>query len=142
MTTVASQSSLDSKIYSICDIMRRSNAASALQYIPELTWILFLRILDEREQLEATEAQIVGAAFTPSLSYPYRWQDWASPNGKKRQELQNGMAGDVFNFVNEDLIPYLHELKEQPSATSRQRVISEIISGRKDLLHLPGHAQV
>ena len=129
MTTVASQSSLDSKIYSICDIMRRSNAASALQYIPELTWILFLRILDEREQLEATEAQIVGAAFTPSLSYPYRWQDWASPDGKKRQELQNGMAGDVFDFVNEDLIPYLHELKEQPSATSRQKVISEIISG-------------
>ena len=82
MPTVSSQSSLDSKIYSICDIMRRSNAASALQYIPELTWILFLRILDDREQLEATEAQIVGASFTPSLSYPYRWQDWASPKGK------------------------------------------------------------
>ena len=51
MTTVSSQSSLDSKIYSICDIMRRSNAASALQYIPELTWILFLRILDDSEYL-------------------------------------------------------------------------------------------
>jgi type I restriction enzyme M protein len=29
--------------------MRRSNCAGALQYAPELTWILFLRILDERE---------------------------------------------------------------------------------------------
>ena len=29
--------------------MRRSNCAGALQYVPELTWILFLRILDERE---------------------------------------------------------------------------------------------
>lgn len=108
--------------------MRRSNAASALQYIPELTWLLFLRILDEREELEAVENRIVGRPFTTSLSYPYRWQDWASPTGKKRQELQNGMAGDVFRFINDDLIPYLHELKNQSSATSRQKVISEIIS--------------
>ena len=129
MTTISAQSSLDSRILSICDIMRRSNAASALQYIPELTWLLFLRILDEREELEATEAQIVDSPFTPSLSYPYRWQDWASPTGAMRQELQNGMAGDVFDFVSEDLIPYLHELKDQPAATSRQKVISEIISG-------------
>ena len=129
MTTISSQSSLDSKIKSICDIMRRSNAAGALQYVPELSWILFLRILDEREELEQTESQIVGASFTPSLSYPYRWQDWAAPTGNKRQELQNAMAGDVFNFVNEDLLPYLRNLKEQPNATSRQRVVSEVIAG-------------
>ena len=43
------QQSLNSAIKSICDIMRRSNCAGALQYVPELTWILFLRILDEQE---------------------------------------------------------------------------------------------
>ncbi len=37
--------------------MRRSSCAGALQYVPELTWILFLRILDEREQQEADEAK-------------------------------------------------------------------------------------
>jgi type I restriction enzyme M protein len=31
--------------------MRRSNCEGALQYVPELTWILFLRILDEQEEL-------------------------------------------------------------------------------------------
>ena len=72
MTTISSQSSLDSKVYSICDIMRRGNLSGALEYIPELTWLLFLRILDEREELEAAENQIVGRLFTPSLSYPYR----------------------------------------------------------------------
>ena len=38
--------------------MRRSNCAGALQYVPEVTWILFLRILDEREEIEADEAPI------------------------------------------------------------------------------------
>ena len=32
-----------------------------MQYVPELTWVLFLRIFDEREQLEAEEAVTVRA---------------------------------------------------------------------------------
>lgn len=74
-----SQQSLNSYIKSICDIMRRSNCAGALQYVPELTWILFLRILDEQEQQEAEYAEAVGIDFTPSLQPPYRWRDWAAP---------------------------------------------------------------
>jgi hypothetical protein len=45
---LATQQSLNGAIKSICDIMRRSNCAGALQYVPELTWILFLRILGRR----------------------------------------------------------------------------------------------
>jgi type I restriction enzyme M protein len=127
--TTASQSSLNARIYSICDILRRSNCAGALQYVPELTWILFLRILDDREAIEELEASVVGARFTPSLSYPYRWQDWASPRGQKRQELQNSVSGQVFRFIHQELIPYLHGLEELPSATPRQKVISQIMSG-------------
>jgi type I restriction enzyme M protein len=69
------QQSVNAAIWAICDIMRRSNCAGALQYVPELTWILFLRILDEREMREAEEAEAVGAEFTLSLETPYRWQD-------------------------------------------------------------------
>jgi type I restriction enzyme M protein len=129
MVTDLTQSAVNSKIYSICDILRRSNCAGALQYVPELTWILFLRILDQREALEELEATVVGASFTPSLPSPYRWQDWAAPKGNKRQELQQGAGGDVFRFVNEELLPYLHGLKDQGGATPRQRVVSEIMSG-------------
>ncbi|MGH7845621.1 MAG: N-6 DNA methylase [Candidatus Binatia bacterium] len=121
--------SVNSAIKSICDIMCRSNCAGALQYVPELTWILFLRILDERETREAEDAEAVGADFSPSLTAPYRWQDWAAPGGPKRVQLQNGSLGAFFAFVNGDLIPHLKKLREQPNATSRQKVISEIFSG-------------
>lgn len=129
MTSIGTQSSLDSRIYSICDIMRRGNLSGALEYIPELTWLLFLRVLDEREDLEATENQIVGRPFTPSLSPPYQWRDWASTKGQRRQELQSSMAGDVFRFANDELIPHLQSLGDQPGASSRQKVISAILSG-------------
>jgi type I restriction-modification system DNA methylase subunit len=59
--TIAGTRSLSTFVKSICDIMRRSNCASALQYVPELTWILFLRILDAQEKRGREAADAVGA---------------------------------------------------------------------------------
>src|SRR6266478_1313234 len=114
--TLPTQQSVDQAIWSICDIMRRGNCASALQYVPELTWILFLRILDEKESREQQEAEALGVSFRPSLEEPYRWRDWAAPDGKKRKELEAGTLGAFFGFVNGSrdeqgqsagLLPYL-----------------------------------
>src|ERR1700722_94855 len=113
--TIAGTRSLSSFVKSICDIMRRSNCASALQYVPGLTWILFLRILDAQEQRDRDAADAVGESFTPALSSPFRWQDWAAPfsedprhsrtdegkqYGWKRQELFSKGDGKLFDFVN------------------------------------------
>jgi type I restriction enzyme M protein len=131
------QRSVDQAIWSVCDIMRRGNVASALQYVPELTWILFLRILDETEDREALEAEAVGQRYIPSLKAPFRWKDWAAPEPKdvapdwinKRKELEGGATKAFMGFVNGDLIPHLKALREKPQATARQRIISEIMSG-------------
>jgi type I restriction enzyme M protein len=61
---------------------------------------------------------------------PYRWQDWAAPEGTKRLSLQMGALGAAFfGFVNGELLPYLKGLRDKPNATPRQKVISEILSG-------------
>jgi len=108
--------------------MRRSNCAGALQYVPELTWMLFLRILDEKEVREAENARAVGAQFQPSLDYPHRWHDWAAPEGKRRLELQRGTFGGFMSFVDGDLIPTLRSLKDRPGVGVRQKVISQVFS--------------
>jgi type I restriction enzyme M protein len=133
----ATQQSVDSAIWSVCDIMRRGNVASALQYVPELTWILFLRILDETEDREAPEAEAVGARYTYSLEKPYRWKDWAAPAPKdapkgwtnRRKQLEDAGTKAFLSFVNTKLIPHLKSLRDKPRASSRQKVISEIMSG-------------
>lgn len=119
---------LNAAIKSICDVMRRSNCAGAMQYIPELTWILFLRILDEQETHEAEQIKAAGKSYSFSIASPYRWKDWGNPTVSKRLELQFSAVGGFFWFVNEELIPYLKALKNQPNVTSRQRVISQIVS--------------
>jgi type I restriction enzyme M protein len=140
---LSSQQSINQMVWGICDIMRRSNCKGAMQYVPELTWILFLRILDEREQKDAYNAEQLGLDFTPSLEAPYRWHDWAAtpedddsllttrdgrPQGWKRRELTEGRSNAFIAWVNTELLPYLRRLEKLPNATPRQKVISEIMS--------------
>ena len=137
---ISGQSSMNSYIKSICDIMRRGKTKGALQYIPELTWMMFLRILDEKEQKEEYQCEAVGKTFIPSLNFPYRWRDWGSPTGKKRKELQiHGNLGDFLNFVNHHitneeikqgkemgLIQYLKSFEKNQNSSTKQKIISQI----------------
>jgi type I restriction enzyme M protein len=129
------QQSLNNAIWGICDVLRRSNCAGALQYIPELTWILFLRILDEQEMYELEDARVQGVKFLPSIESPYGWQDWAAPDGLKRIEIQSRGAGALFSFINSEMLPYLRSLRGRSNATPRQKVVSEIISN-VDRVHI------
>ena len=145
--SLTTQQSVNQTVKSICDILRRSNCKGAMQYVPELTWILFLRILDEREQTEAEAEKMFGKTFTPSLAEPYRWHDWAAtpdeeslitqrdgkPQGWKRRELEEGKTNGFIAWVNSELLPYLHDLEKQPNATPRQKVISEVMSSVKQV---------
>ena len=147
---IGSTQSLSSFVKSICDVMRRSNCASALQYVPELTWILFLRILDAQEARAQEQAEAVGARFTPALRFPFRWQDWAAPYaigndhpkvpeglpfGWKRQELFAAGDGKLFDFINKELLPHLHGLDidtrtglPMPGASPKQRIIGRTMT--------------
>src|SRR2546422_3574605 len=81
--TFNSQQSLNGAIKSICDIMRRSNCAGALQYVPELTWILFLRILDEREVQEAERARAVDPGCGTGGFLAQAYEHMTGPNHSK-----------------------------------------------------------
>ena len=102
--------------------------------------MMFLRILDEREQEEELECEAVGKTFVPSLESPYRWRDWGSPVGTKRVEIQEkGKLGDFLIFVNKHttpeeigqgkekgLIQYMKSFESDPNASIKQKIISQI----------------
>lgn len=138
---LASQSAVNAAVEEVAKVLRRSNCASVLRYVPELTWMLFLRILDEREQIEAEESEVLGIAFEPALEAPYRWRDWGAPpeeddegrvvQGEKRHELDQS-AGAFMRFINKELLPHLQAFATSSSATPRQKVIGEILSSTEE----------
>src|ERR1700724_3705869 len=74
---------LGSLIKSARDIMRKDKGLNGdLDRFPLLTWIMFLKFLDDLEQQREEEALLGRKKFRPAVEAPYRWRDWAAdPQG-------------------------------------------------------------
>ena len=60
-----------------------------------LTWIMFLKFLDDMEKIRKAEAEVKGQKFKPAIESPYRWRDWA--------EKEDGITGDeLISFINNE----------------------------------------
>lgn len=46
--------------------------------LPILTWLMFLKLLDDRERVREEEAALGGTSYAPICEPPYRWRDWAA----------------------------------------------------------------
>jgi len=87
---------LGSLIKSARDIMRKDKGLNGdLDRLPLLTWIMFLKFLDDLELQREEEAQLARKKFRPAIDPPYRWCDWAAN--------PQGITGDeLLAFINQD----------------------------------------
>ena len=100
----------------IDDILRKeAGCTTELDYTEQTSWLLFLKYLDGLEADRATEAALDGKKHTPILDKPYRWHTWAAPKKPDGSpDHQNALTGgDLTDFVNQKLFPYLHGFKER-----------------------------
>lgn len=126
-------------IKSTRQIMRKDRGLSGdLDRLPVLTWIMFLKFLDDLEQVRETEAVLEGKPFQPAIEPPYRWRDWAGVEGS--------ITGDeLIAFINQEqavlpdgsegpgLFPYLRNLQgardENGGGGDRRDVIAVVFKG-------------
>jgi len=124
---------LASIVKSCRDIMRKDKGLNGdLDRLPMLTWIMFLKFLDDMESVRAEEAKLSGKRFRPAIEQPYRWRDWAAnPQGITGPEL--------IAFINQDeairpdrkrgdgLFAYLRSLRSANG--DRRDVIAKVFQG-------------
>lgn len=125
---------LGSLIKSARDIMRKDKGLNGdLDRLPMLTWIMFLKFLDDVEQIREQEAQLSGKPFKPAIEAPYRWRDWAAD--------ARGLTGDdLLAFINQEVIvrpdgsrmpglfAYLRSLRSE-NGSDRRDVIATVFKG-------------
>jgi type I restriction enzyme M protein len=88
--------SLGSLIKSARDIMRKDKGLNGdLDRLPMLTWVMFLKFLDDAEQIGEQEALLAGDRYRSAVEPPYRWRDWAA-----REESITG--DELIAFINND----------------------------------------
>ncbi len=127
--------SLGSLLKSARDIMRKDKGLNGdLDRLPMLTWIMFLKFLDDLELQREDEAALAGKRFRPAVEAPYRWRDWAA-------DAQGGMTGDdLIQFIGQDeatgpdgrrgqgLFAYLRALTSA-NGDNRRDVIATVFRG-------------
>src|SRR5438876_1468203 len=95
-TSQTTAQSLSSVIKSARDIMRKDKGLNGdLDRLPMLTWIMFLKFLDDMEHVREEETKLAGKKFRQAIDPPYRWRDWA--------DKPEGMTGpELIAFINQE----------------------------------------
>lgn len=131
---VTTAQQLGSLIKSSRDKMRKDKGLSGdLDRLPMLTWIMFLKFLDDMEQIRESEAKLSNTRYKPIIESPYRWRDWAAK--------EDGITGnELLAFVNQEeavlpngkkgqgLLAYLRSLQSS-NGTDRRDVVAKVYSG-------------
>jgi type I restriction enzyme M protein len=126
---------LDSIVKSARKIMRKDKGLNGdLDRLPMLTWIMFLKFLDDLERIHEDEAKLAGEKFHPAIEPPYRWRDWAA--------VSDGITGpDLIRFIAAEetmrpdgtkgpgLFTYLRELRGRNGGRDRRDVIATVFRG-------------
>jgi type I restriction enzyme M protein len=102
--------------------------------LPLLTWVMFLKFLDDLEIVHEEEAQLDGKRYQPIIEAPYRWRDWAA--------REDGITGDeLIAFIGQDitvrangskgkgLFAYLRGLAGHGEKGSQREVIANVFKG-------------
>lgn len=102
--------------------------------LPLLTWVMFLKFLDDLETVHEDEAELDGKPYRPIIEPPYRWRDWAA--------REDGISGDeLLAFINQEaavradgsigkgLFAYLRRLAGEGEKGSQREVIANVFKG-------------
>jgi type I restriction enzyme M protein len=126
--------SLGALLKSARDIMRKDKGLNGdLDRLPMLTWIMFLKFLDDLEIQREGETKLATKKFKPAIEPPYRWRDWAAKS--------DGITGDeLLAFINNEettlpngekgngLFRYLRTLTSS-NGDNRRDVIATVFRG-------------
>ncbi|MHB8276555.1 MAG: class I SAM-dependent DNA methyltransferase [Candidatus Humimicrobiaceae bacterium] len=120
----------------IDDILHRdAGCATELDYIEQTSWILFLKYLDDLEQIKKTEAELAGEKHELIINPEYHWEVWAEPKTSDgKLDHHKALTGDdLKDFVEHKLFPYLKKFKtESGGSDTIEYKIGEIFSELKN----------
>lgn len=133
--TLTTRENLSALIGTARQILRKDKGLNGdVDRLPLLTWVMFLKFLDDLEIVHAQEAELDGQPYQPIIEAPYRWRDWAT--------RADGLTGDeLLAFINQDmahradgsrgpgLFAYLRRLAGSGEKGSQREVIANVFKG-------------
>ncbi|MCD6327999.1 SAM-dependent DNA methyltransferase [bacterium] len=106
---------LRGRLKHITDVLWAGGVTNPVTYIEQISYLIFLKLLDEEESSRELKARMIGdktagngVLLFPGQSNRYRWSKWKFKSG-----------ADLRNFVRDEVFPYMASLlKEEPQIAS------------------------
>ena len=98
-------------------LILRNNIAS-VNYIVQLSWMLFLKLYDGLEDERELKAKLKGETYQRNICSPYRWKDWVHKDWR---------GEELIDFINNRLFPFLSKL----DGDDEKELIATIFKGKE-----------
>jgi len=105
-------SDIRQKLDKITDVMWSGGLANPITYVEQLSYLLYLKLLDEAEN-QHSQAELLGITLDRPTLFPaqakrYRWSEWRFKSGRV-----------LLDFVSDEVFPYMSSLvREAPSVAT------------------------
>ena len=99
----------DAAFNNIENILRAEDGiANELDYVEQISWLLFLKYLSDLETERKTRAELDGTTYEPIIASAYTWSEWAYPMSGDDLDDNKALTGDdLIAFVDQELFPYV-----------------------------------
>lgn len=99
------------KLDKITDVMWSGGLANPITYVEQLSYLLYLKLLDEAEN-QHSQAELLGITLDRPTLFPaqakrYRWSEWRFKSGR-----------DLLDFVGDEVFPYMSSLVREAPAVA------------------------
>lgn len=99
------------KLDKITDTMWSGGLANPITYVEQLSYLLYLKLLDEAEN-QHSQAELLGITLDRPTLFPaqakrYRWSEWRFKSGR-----------DLLDFVGDEVFPYMSSLVREAPAVA------------------------
>src|SRR5438270_13674422 len=102
-------SAIRSKLDRITNILFAGGVNNPVTYIEQLSYLIYLKLLDERESELQLEHRLVGEgkngksrSLFPQQASRYRWSEWRFKSGK-----------ELHDFLRDEVFPYMASLVQE-----------------------------
>jgi type I restriction enzyme M protein len=102
--------------------MRRDDGTTGvLEYMEQLSWLIFLKVFEDIEVRLEDEAKFAGKPYQPIIEPRFRWSSWARKDWR---------GEELITFINNELFPYLRSLTGSLEKEKISMIFKEISGNR------------
>ena len=100
------------------ELRNEAGIANELDYVEQISWVLFLKYLHDLEVERRDRAELSGESYTPLINPDFGWEDWAAPKTPEgKLDHNEALVGDdLIAAVDRELFPYLASFRQSAAS--------------------------